>query len=99
MTPIQYMNMFGTRYEKAMANFKNSLIALDKHDLDLARKILEVEKEVNLLEKSFRKSHIDRLNENLCTIDSGVLYLDLLSNLERVSDHASNIAQQVLRIE
>lgn len=86
-------------YEKAMSNFKNSLIALDKHDLNLARKILEVEKEVNLLEKSFRKSHMDRLNLNLCTIDSGVLYFDLLSNLERISDHASNIAQQVLRIE
>lgn len=86
-------------YEKSMSNFKNSLIALDKHDLDLARHVLEVEKEVNYLEKLFRKAHINRLNENSCTIDSGILYLDLLSNLERVSDHASNIAQQVLKIK
>lgn len=86
-------------YEKAMANFKNSLIALDEHDLDLALHVLKIEKEVNCLEKSFRKAHIHRLNENSCTIDSGILYLNLLSNLERISDHASNIAQQVLRIE
>lgn len=86
-------------YEKALANFKNSLIALDNGDLDLARKVLDSEKEVNYLEKLFRKSHMDRLSENSCSLDSGVLYLDLLSNLERVSDHASNISKQVLKIK
>ena len=86
-------------YEKALSNFKNSLIALDTADLDLANQVLECEKEVNYLEKLFRKSHMDRLSENACSLDSGVFYLDLLSNLERISDHASNIAQQVLQIK
>ncbi|MGL4912887.1 MAG: PhoU domain-containing protein [Romboutsia sp.] len=68
-------------------------------DLDLANQVLEYEKEVNYLEKLFRKSHRDRLSESSCSLDSGVFYLGLLSNLERVSDHASNIAQQVLQIK
>jgi len=37
-----------------------------------------------------------RLNENLCSIENGVIYLDVVGNLERVSDHAVNIAQQVI---
>lgn len=84
-------------YDKTIYNFKNSLIALEKNDGHLAKKILSIEKEVNLLEKSYRKTHMDRLNQNTCTIDAGILYLDLLTNLERISDHAVNIAQQVLK--
>lgn len=86
-------------YYKTLSNFKNSLMALKNNDTELAHKILDVEKEVNHLEKSFRKYHINRLNEGKCTIDAGVLYLDLVSNLERISDHSVNIAQQVLKIQ
>lgn len=86
-------------YSKALSNFKNSLLALKNGDTNLANKVLDVEKEVNYLEKSFRKYHINRLNEGNCTIDAGVLYLDLVSNLERISDHSVNIAQQVLKLQ
>lgn len=85
-------------YNKALSNFKDSLNALESNDKSLANKVLNIEKEVNLLEKSYRATHMDRLNKNKCTIDAGVLYLDLLTNLERISDHAVNIAQQVLKI-
>lgn len=85
-------------YTKAVGNFKNSLLAIEKQDRNLANKVLDVEKEVNLLEKAFRKTHMERLNHGSCTVDGGILYFDLLSNLERISDHAVNIAQQVLKI-
>ncbi|RDY23729.1 Na/Pi cotransporter family protein [Romboutsia maritimum] len=91
------INEINNIYNKVMNNFKESLICLNLNDLELANKILESEKDVNAMEKAFRKHHIDRLNEGRCTIDAGVIYLDLLSNLERVSDHASNIANQVLK--
>ena len=39
-----------------------------------------------------------RLNNNQCTIDSGVVYLDLLTNIERISDHAVSIAKRVIKI-
>ena len=39
---------------------------------------------------------MNRLSTNSCNIESGVIYLDIISNLERVSDHAVNIAQQVI---
>ena len=37
-----------------------------------------------------------RLNSNSCSINSGIIYLEIITNLERVSDHAVNIAQQVI---
>ena len=51
---------------------------------------------VDMMEKSCRANHMNRLNSSSCSIDSGGIYLDIISNLERVSDHAVNIAQQVI---
>jgi phosphate:Na+ symporter len=85
-------------YSKTVSNFKNSLLALETNDASLASTVLNVEKDVNALEKAYRISHVKRLNDNECSIDAGVLYLDLLTNLERISDHAVNIAQQVLKL-
>ncbi len=86
-------------YNKTLFNFKNSLLALKNNDTELAHKVIDVEKEVDYLEKSFRKYHINRLNEGKCTIDAGILYLELVSNLERISDHSVNIAQYVLKTQ
>ena len=61
----------------------------------MVSKIYKVEDEVDALDKLYKKTHMERLNKGKCTIDSGVLFLDLLTNLERVSDHSCNIANQV----
>ncbi|HBF2175189.1 Na/Pi cotransporter family protein [Clostridioides difficile] len=86
-------------YNKTITNFKDALVVLDVKDFELANKVLEVENEVNYLEKTFRNSHMIRLNNGNCTIDAGVLYLDLLTNLERISDHSTNIVKQVLKLK
>ena len=48
------------------------------------------------MEKELRAGHISRLSNAECTVSAGIHFLDLLGNLERVSDHAMNIAQVVL---
>ena len=50
------------------------------------------------LEKRYRANHIERLNQGLCNPEVGVLFLDAVSNLERVADHAHNIAEAVADI-
>ncbi len=65
-------------------------------NVDLACKVIKMEEQVDIMEKSCRANHMNRLNYNSCSIDNGVIYLDVVSNLERVSDHAVNIAQQVI---
>lgn len=81
-------------YDKASRNFIESLKCLEENNKEMTAEIYKREDEVDALEKRYKKSHIERLNNGECTIDSGVLFLDLLTNLERVSDHSCNIANQ-----
>ena len=65
-------------------------------DEQSARKILVSEVEIDNMEKALRINHIKRLNEGTCNPSSGVIFLDMLSNLERIGDHSFNIASYVL---
>lgn len=75
---------------------EKALYALEHHDLKVAEEVLECESELDRMEKEYRKAHINRVNQNLCTGTSGAAYVDILSNLERVGDHSKNIAQYIL---
>lgn len=61
-----------------------------------SREVLKIEDEVDALEKTLRENHIERLNAGKCTTMSGIIFLDVISNLERISDHCSNVALFVL---
>lgn len=52
----------------------------------------EIEERIDILEKNFRNNNIMRLNSRQCYANAGVMFFDLLSNLERIGDHANNIA-------
>ncbi|MCR8744486.1 Na/Pi cotransporter family protein [Romboutsia lituseburensis] len=82
-------------YEKVKENCESIIKLIETKDSNIARKIIKTEEEVNKIEKSIRVNHIYRLNNNDCNIDSGILYLDLITNLERISDHCSNIAKRI----
>lgn len=73
-----------------------ALQALEHDDKEVAEKVLANESKLDKMEREYRKSHIARLNNNLCTGSSGSVFLDILSNLERMGDHSKNIAQYVL---
>jgi len=60
--------------------------------LEYMREILRLEDAVDEKEKRLRKAHIKRLTKGKCTPEAGVLYSDVISGLERVGDHATNIA-------
>lgn len=70
--------------------------ALSNTDLEMARTVAEQEELIDKMERTFRKKHILRLNEGSCTAHAGIVYVDIISNLERVGDHAVNIADAVL---
>lgn len=73
-----------------------ALTSLENSDLPLARKVIKNEVIIDNLEKEFRYGHIMRLNEGLCSGAEGTIFLDMLSNIERIGDHAVNIAEYVL---
>lgn len=81
--------------ETAFNSFKHSINARQKGDMDDVRKVSQYEDEVDTLEEELREKHIERLSVGKCDPSAGVVFLDLISNLERISDHAYNIAGYV----
>lgn len=81
--------------ETAFNSFKHAINARQKGDMDDVRKVSQYEDEVDTLEEELREKHIERLSAGKCDPSAGVVFLDLISNLERISDHAYNLAGYV----
>ncbi|MBU0501872.1 MAG: Na/Pi symporter, partial [Candidatus Margulisbacteria bacterium] len=71
----------------------NAFVTWDKR---LAEEALEIEGKIDATEQAYRDNHISRLGTAECTPKSGIVFLDLLSNLERAGDHSNNIALKTL---
>jgi phosphate:Na+ symporter len=76
--------------------FKDAMLALDDSDTALATKVLKSEEQLDKLERHLRNKHINRMNEGKCTDSTGVVFVDLISNLESIGDHSVKIAEAVL---
>lgn len=76
----------------AVESFELALKARTTENLDYVRKVEEMEKKVDMLKNNLRQKHIDRLSQEVCSPENGVVFIDALINLERISDHSLNIA-------
>lgn len=70
--------------------------AMDKGNQDSAVKAIIIEEKIDHLEETSRQKLIEKLHTKESNIDAGILFLDLLSNLERISDHFKNISQKII---
>lgn len=61
-------------------------------DIPLASHVEPLEETVDKMEDTLKLRHIERLKAGKCTVDGGIVFLELLTNLERISDHCSNVA-------
>ena len=66
-------------------------------DHALSMQVEPLEEVVDLMEDTLKNRHIERLKSGACTIELGTQFLELLINLERISDHCSNVAMLILR--
>lgn len=85
---------------KEMAELVNNAVtyavkARKDQEVNVADMAREYEDQVDTMEEVLRMKHIERLASNKCQPRAGVVFLDILSNLERISDHADNIAEYV----
>ena len=88
----QMMASVDAMIEKAI---KCILSSGDKTKLML--EISELEGKIDSMEKQFQQHHIDRLTKQQCTAEAGMIFSDVISGLERVSDHALNIVRYLQR--
>ncbi|WP_260631137.1 Na/Pi cotransporter family protein [Bacillus sp. S/N-304-OC-R1] len=79
-----------------ISTVSESIDALDHNDKEAALHVVQKEEEIDKMERKLRKQHIIRLNEGLCSAQAGIVYVDIVSNLERIGDHAVNIAEAIL---
>lgn len=83
-------------YDYTINALSVSIESYENHDIKKAEDIVSFEKRIDSLEKELRESHIKRLNNGLCSAYAGAIYLDIISNFERIADHAVNIAESVV---
>jgi phosphate:Na+ symporter len=84
--------MFG----KAMDFYNKACMAFYEDKSELSKQLLNREENIDKLEEELRQNHIHRLNQGKCWPSSGVVYVEMLSNLQRIAAHAANIASAIL---
>ena len=73
--------------------------AFESDDIHTARQVEPLEEVIDILVERLRDQHIKRLKDGVCSIDTGVVFLDVLNNVERISDHCSNVAARLVGME
>ena len=73
-----------------------TFLAFSENNLEAAAKVEPLEQVVDGLKERLRQNHIARLQKGECTIEAGFIWTDLLTALNRTSDHCSNVAACVL---
>ncbi|MGL4847392.1 MAG: Na/Pi cotransporter family protein [Clostridium sp.] len=73
-----------------------SIDSYENRDVEKANSIAPLEERINKAEKTYRDKHIKRLYEGKCNAYAGAIFLDVISNFERIGDHATNIAESVI---
>lgn len=82
-----------------LESLNNAINSFLYNDSKLANKVVIKEDNIDEMDKRLRENHIKRLNEGACNPSSGVIFLDVISNLERIGDHAFNLASYILKFD
>jgi phosphate:Na+ symporter len=76
--------------------FDDVITALENNDTAAAKAALVIENKLNRMQIDFRRSHVNRMSEGMCGAEAGLIFIDLVDNVEKVGDHLTNIAQAVI---
>ena len=87
---------FDEMIKESVESYFYALDAFKENSQEKALTVIEKETKVDDLEITLRTSHIKRLSNNQCNTEAGIVFLDALVCMERISDHARNIAEEVL---
>ncbi|MFX1403431.1 MAG: Na/Pi cotransporter family protein [Promethearchaeota archaeon] len=83
-------------FEKVAETYVTAIRAMKERNEFLAQRAVELEDEVDVLERKSKRAHIKRTSEGICAPEADVMFTEMLRNLERIGDHADNIAYDIL---
>jgi phosphate:Na+ symporter len=90
------MNDLDEMFNLTIETVGQAIKSLENDDIGEARAVVLKEEKIDKMERQLRKEHIIRLNEGRCEPSAGIIFADMISNLERIGDHAVNIAEAVI---
>ena len=76
--------------------FDNINTALQNEDRQAALKVMANENALNRMQVKYRRNHVQRLTDGTCDAQAGLIYIDMVDNLEKIGDHLTNVAQSVI---
>jgi phosphate:Na+ symporter len=76
--------------------FSRVVAALEAGDVAKAKSALASERKLNEMQLEFRRSHVARMTDGACTAVTGLIFIDLVDNAEKIGDHLTNIAQATI---
>ena len=85
-------------YDYTIESIKSSYTSYKTNNREKANDTMIFEENIDRLEELLRDKHIQRLSQNKCNAHSGAVFLDAISNFERIGDHSINIAEYVLSL-
>jgi len=85
-------------FEKTEALMRHTKKAVEHDDHRAATITLNIEEELDELIIQYKLNHVKRLGEGVCVSDSGLIYTDILTDIERLNDHLCNITKGILHI-
>ncbi len=72
------------------------IAALGNDDTEAAKSALLNEDNLNKMQIDFRRSHVQRMTDGTCSAEAGLIFIDLVDNVEKIGDHLTNIAQAAI---
>ncbi|WP_315116277.1 Na/Pi cotransporter family protein [uncultured Clostridium sp.] len=85
-------------YKSTLEALDTSIISFEKNDVKMAISVQKIEDEIDRLQDELRDNDIKRLNSSACEARVSAIYLDIISNFERVGDHSLNVSEAVIRV-
>ncbi|MEN6317249.1 MAG: PhoU domain-containing protein, partial [Syntrophaceae bacterium] len=82
-----------------LENLADAVSLIQKKDVARIRVVIERERRIDVKIKKAIENHLDRFYKKLCVAEAGPIYVDVLVNLERISDHCRLIAQLTNELE
>ncbi|MFC2149589.1 Na/Pi cotransporter family protein [Candidatus Auribacterota bacterium] len=97
-TPLSDKAMEEARkmHDEIIKMLDSTSLALKNNDIVEAKRVLKYETHVNQLREIFKDNHVRRLEQRDCNVLSNMVFLDLISNFEKIGDHLFNVAQKVI---
>lgn len=97
--PLLYDEDVIEMFEMVESIVKNAVLAYEEDDSDLAEKVISQDPLINKMEIKMRKKYIESVNNGSERSGDGILFIDIVSSLERIGDHSVKIARHVIHAQ